>query len=117
MSKTVFTLLTSAGLILASPALADELTGAALVSALSGKSFSCTAEGKKMTMQFAQAKKNGSVSYKGVWGGRSFKSEYRLSKKGRYSNQGRGRKISTDGKGHFVFTGAGVPKAVCVVAK
>ena len=117
MTRTFFALLTSAGVILANPASAGELTGAALVSALSGKSFVCDAEGKKMTIQFATAKKDGAVKYSGKFGGRGFKSEYRLNKKGRYTNQGRSRKISTDGKGQIVFTGAGVPKAVCVAAK
>ncbi|MDV4146722.1 hypothetical protein [Shimia sp. FJ5] len=101
--------------ILPLPIFAKELTGSALVEALSGRSFSCDAEGKPMTITFGKAKKNGSVNYRGKLNGRSFSSSYKMDKSGRYRNGGRLREVHRTGKGKVTILSKDLPTAVCTV--
>lgn len=95
-------------------AMADEvLTGNNLVQSLSGKSLSCVADGSPMSLTFSVANKKGHVSYSGQWKGKKFNSQYRLTKKGTYTNRGKARTVSRASNGLIILAGSGVPKAFC----
>ncbi|WP_353402809.1 hypothetical protein [Pseudophaeobacter arcticus] len=97
-------------------AMANEvLTGDTLVKSLSGKSFSCMADGAPMSIAFSVATKNGHVSYSGIWKGKSFKSKYKLTRKGTYTQGGRSRTFSSSSNGQLIISGSGVPDAFCTL--
>jgi hypothetical protein len=101
-------------LFASNPAMADEvLTGNNLVQSLSGKSLSCVADGSPMSLTFSVANKKGHVSYSGQWKGKKFNSQYRLTKKGTYTNRGKARTVSRASNGQIILAGSGVPKAFC----
>lgn len=114
--KRALSLTTAAALILLPlTASAKELTGPALVDALSGKSFDCAADGKPMQITFGKAKKNGSVNYRGKFGGRPFSASYKMDKNGRYTQKGRPRAFHSTGKGQISIISKDLPKADCTV--
>lgn len=91
----------------------EVLKGEELVQALSGKSFSCMAEGSPMSIKFSVANKNGYVSYSGNWKGNNFRAKYKLSRQGTYTQSGKSRTVTKARNGQIILSGSGVPTATC----
>ncbi|MBU2980872.1 hypothetical protein KO498_03505 [Lentibacter algarum] len=114
-TKAVFAIVTLTSVSLGSALFAKDLAAPEALALLSGKSLSCTSEGRPVTIDFSKADAKGRIKYKATVGGQKFSNSYRSTKKGKLvqGSSNAPRSVSVDGKGLITIKGRGVPTAVC----
>lgn len=104
--------LTSVG----SASFAGEVKGQQLMPMLSGKTLSCRARGKDLSLRFGKATAASSaIAFNYVLGGKPGSGTYVLTKSGRLKHKETGatRKFGFNKKKQLTITGGGAPSATC----
>lgn len=113
----IFAGLASAALLLASPAFAGELRGAAVVKALNGKTFQCAHSKGDFTWKFKKSNPQGNLfPYTADIQGKRINGSYKLLKNGkvRHADTNSSRKVVQNKDGSLTVSGNGVPTAKCI---